>query len=110
MRTDGKGFIKCGKISQDPKGGTKKAIREHKKYVATKVAAIAESLCQNGFVVMDGVMPAPLVAATRKETGALQPAFKPSEIWVGKTATVGAMLEVWHCVRHWALSEALGTV
>jgi len=88
---------------------SKKEKRERKKRIEKKADQIATKLSKNRWAVCDNFIPSSLVARVRDEMGHLDAHYEASEIWVGKSADVGAMLQVpsvrgdrvlWMCGGH----------
>ena len=83
-----------------------KALRTR---IGARVGAVGRCLARRGWCVADRFASADLVNAVLAEVEALEPHFEQSEIWVGKTADVGAQIRVpsvrgdsvlWMCGAH----------
>jgi hypothetical protein len=92
------------------RGPRKKAgRRKQRARWSGRVGAVARALDRNGWAVADGFLPVEVVKEVVAEFRALQPHFRESEIWVGKSATIGAHVRapevrgdrvLWMCGGH----------
>jgi hypoxia-inducible factor (prolyl hydroxylase) len=74
------------------KGASKKAKKEQRKRFSAVLASVAESLLARGYAVCDNFVPKHLIEGVRGEIAQMQSHYTPGEIWVGKTADVGAQI------------------
>lgn len=109
------GYIDVSTVSSALlKGNVKNTKKKNLKQAAKrKIGTMSENagrhLQENGWAVLDHVLPEDLIRRVRVEAGIFSSKYEQSEIWVGKQADIGAQLSVpsvrgdkvlWMCGGH----------